>query len=85
MTDTVNRYYGEFMTREAAEQRISEVRAVVADQFSGMSEILADMVSELEVYDKFDFASAERVTAALQRLGHPAGGGQLPHRPLGAA
>lgn len=69
MTDTVNRYYGEFMTREAAERRISEVRAVVADQFSGMSEILADMVSELEVYDKFDFASAERVTAALRASG----------------
>lgn len=72
LVDGVNQQYREYRAREAAERRVTEVRAVVSDQFSGMSEILADMTQELEGYEKIDAPMAARLTEVLTDYGiHP--------------
>ena len=57
----INRGYGEHCLREGAFRRLSEIRSVVTDQFSGMAELLSEF-SE-------DFADAEVVdTEAAQHV-----------------
>lgn len=69
VTECVNRFYNEYSAREAAERRVREVRAAVSDQFSGMGEMLRDMADELKLYERFDFAIAEKVIALLHTKG----------------
>lgn len=68
-SQSINQNYSEFMIRQAAERRISEVRAVVSDQFSGMSEMLSDLAEEFKEYERLDSAAAERITAVLRSAG----------------
>lgn len=66
---SVNRYYRNYETNLTADRRISQVRSVVYDQFSGMSEILQDMAQELELYEKYDFALNEKLRLLLKEAG----------------
>ncbi len=66
---SVNNNYREFMIRDTAESRAQQVRNVVADQFVTTSNMLEDMASELELYERFDFASAQKVTEVLRGAG----------------
>lgn len=65
----VNRNYSEFTVREAAERRLGQIRSLVAGQFGTVSRMLEDMAGELELYERFDFAAARRVTESLRSLG----------------
>lgn len=65
----VNRNYSEFTVREAAEQRLAQIRSLVAGQFGTVSRMLEDMAGELELYERFDFAAARRVTESLRAMG----------------
>ena len=57
----INRGYGEHCLREGAFRRLSEIRSVVTDQFSGMAELLSEFSD--------DFADAEQVdTEAAQHI-----------------
>mgnify|MGYP000896140608 CR=1 FL=1 len=69
MTDAVNRNYGEYVVRAAAEERAQQVRDVVADQFETTSSMLEEMASELELYDRFDSAAAQKVEETLRLAG----------------
>lgn len=69
LAEAVNRNYGEFTIREAAESRAQQVRSVVADQFTTTSSMLEDMAAELELYDRFDFTSAQKVEETLRLAG----------------
>ncbi|QAT48816.1 stage II sporulation protein E [Caproiciproducens sp. NJN-50] len=69
MTDAVNRNYGEFVVRAAAEARAQQVRDVVAVQFETTSSMLEEMASELELYDKFDYTAAQKVEETLRLAG----------------
>ena len=69
LTEAVNRNYGEFTIREAAESRAQQVRSVVADQFETTSSMLEDMAAELELYDRFDFTAAQKVEETLRLAG----------------
>jgi stage II sporulation protein E len=69
MTDAVNRNYGEFVVRAAAEGRAQQIRDVVAAQFETTSSMLEEMASELELYDRFDYTAAQKVEETLRLAG----------------
>ena len=69
MTDAVNRGYGEFAVRAAAEDRAQQVRDVVAVQFETTSRMLEEMAGELELYERFDYAAAQKVEETLRLAG----------------
>ncbi len=62
------RKYSDYASRIAAENRIDEVRSVVSDQFSGISDMLRDLGEDFTNDEQFDSATAENVSAALKSL-----------------
>ncbi len=60
--------YSDYTSRIAAENRIDEVRSVVSDQFSGISEMLYDLSMDFKNDEQFDSAAAENAAAALKNL-----------------
>ena len=69
VTEAVNRNYGEFVVRDAAESRAQQIRDVVANQFTTAGMMLEDMASELEMYEKFDAGAAQKVEEVLRLAG----------------
>nr|WP_319487360.1 SpoIIE family protein phosphatase [uncultured Caproiciproducens sp.] len=69
MLDTVNSNYNEFMIKDAADSRAQQVRNMVSDQFTTTSNMLEDMAAELELYEQFDFAAAQKVGEVLRGAG----------------
>lgn len=69
MINAINTNFKEFMIRDAAENRARQVRSVVADQFITTSNMLEDMASELELYERFDFNSAQKISEVLRNAG----------------
>ncbi len=61
--------YRQLSSREAAQRRVDEVRGVLIDQFSGISEMLYDMACEFESARRYDLEAAERVESALREAG----------------
>lgn len=69
IVSSVNNIYHEFTIKDAAESRAQQIRSMVADQFLTTSNMLEDMASELELYERFDFASAQKVSEVLRSAG----------------
>lgn len=69
IVEAVNRNYGEFAVRDAAERRAQQVRGTVATQFATTADILEDMAAELELCEKFDFAAAQKIEEVLRLAG----------------
>lgn len=69
LVNSVNNRYKEFTIRDAAESRAQQVRSMVTDQFLTTSNMLEDMASELELYERFDFTAAQKVTEVLRNTG----------------
>ena len=69
MVEAVNKNYGEFAIKDAAENRARQIRGVVAGQFETTSRMLEDMAGELELYEKFDFTAAQKVEEVLRLAG----------------
>lgn len=63
------RHFSDYLSRIAAETRVSEVRGIISDQFDGISVMLSELSNDLENDLRFDHALAEKATAALQTLG----------------
>lgn len=61
--------YRNLVAAQEAQRRVSELRGVVAGQFSGVSDILSDLSREFENVTRADDDSAARITAALHTLG----------------
>lgn len=61
--------YRNLVAAQEAQRRVSELRGVVAGQFSGVSDILSDLSKEIESVANADEDSAQRITAALHALG----------------
>ncbi len=61
--------FADYAAKSAAENRLDEVRAVVCDQFDGISGMLSDIVSELDNDEQYDTAAAARVADALKEIG----------------
>ena len=60
--------YSEYTSKLSAENRIREIRDVVADQFAGISDMLCDLARDFELDEQFDNATAQRICAALKSI-----------------
>ena len=69
MAESVNKCYKHFLSSEAAEKRIDEVRQVVAGQFCGLGDILGEMAEEYANYEVFDTDLACQITTKLKESG----------------
>ncbi len=68
MGQSVKRHYSDYASRVAAESRLSDVRNVVSDQFSGISNMLLDLSDELNRDEAFDDVTAGKIAAALKNI-----------------
>lgn len=68
MGNATYKYYSEYISAITAERRIEEVRSVVADQFSGVSQMLLSLASDFDTDERFDAAAASRISAALKNI-----------------
>lgn len=62
----VNRGYGDHCLREGAFRRLSEIRAVVTDQFAGMAELLGEFSHDFKSAEQVDTDAAARVRAVCE-------------------
>lgn len=70
IADAVTGAYRDYLGGIEASARITQIRSMVAGQFSGLSEILGDMAEEFENYKTFDADCAARVSEYLHRHGY---------------
>lgn len=66
---SMNINYREYLSALEAQRRVSDVRGVVAGQFSGVSDILSDLSKEFKNTMRCDTDSSERIMSALNALG----------------
>ena len=66
---SMNLNYREYLSALEAQRRVSDVRGVVAGQFSGVSDILSDLSDEFKNTMRCDLDSSERIISALSALG----------------
>ncbi|MGN1432224.1 MAG: SpoIIE family protein phosphatase [Ruminococcus sp.] len=66
---SMNLNYREYLSALEAQRRVSDVRGVVAGQFSGVSDILSDLSDEFKNTMRCDTESSERIVSALSALG----------------
>ncbi|MDD6175059.1 MAG: SpoIIE family protein phosphatase [Firmicutes bacterium] len=66
---TITAAYEDFHAGEAAERRISEIRAVVGSQFLGVSEMLRDLAADYRDKSLFDRETAQQIEQFLCRHG----------------
>lgn len=69
ITRSMNLNYREYLSAIEAQRRVSDVRGVVAGQFSGVSDILSDLSDEFKNTMRCDLDSSERIISALSALG----------------
>ncbi|MBQ7999960.1 MAG: SpoIIE family protein phosphatase [Ruminococcus sp.] len=65
----INESYKEYLCELSAQRRITQVRSVVAGQFSGLSHMLWDLSEEFQSFEDFDTESAEKITESLKNIG----------------
>lgn len=66
---SMNLNYREYLSAIEAQRRVSDVRGVVAGQFSGVSDILSDLSDEFKNTMRCDLDSSERIISSLSALG----------------
>ncbi len=66
---SMNLNYREYLSAIEAQRRVSDVRGVVAGQFSGVSDILSDLSDEFKNTMRCDLDSSEKIISALSALG----------------
>ncbi len=69
MEDTVKNRYSQYASLIAAENRIDEVRQVVSEQFTGISEMLGELALNFSCEQQFDSLAAESAVSALKNIG----------------
>lgn len=62
----INRGYGDHCMREGAFRRLSEIRAVVTDQFAGMAELLNEFSHDFKNAEQVDTDAGARVRAVCE-------------------
>lgn len=66
---SVKQHCAEYESRRIADQRISEVRGVISDQFSAISDMLGDLCEEFKYEIRHDAKSAENIVLTMKNLG----------------
>lgn len=69
LAESINRNYKDYLASVAADKRITQIRSVVAGQFSGLGNILNDLSIEFDNICDYDCESASRVCAAVEGMG----------------
>lgn len=69
LTAAINNLYGQFISREAARRKVAEAKQVAAEQFEGLSSMLAEFSDELREIASIDSAASDRVAAMLREMG----------------
>ncbi len=69
LAGNINESYKEYLSELSAQRRITQVRSVVAGQFSGLSDMLWDLSEEFQNFEDFDTDSAQRITEELKNQG----------------
>ncbi len=69
VTRKVNNGYNEYLIREGAWRRLSEIRTVITDQFAGMSELLDELSENFTGAQQVDTEAAARVMAVCEDHG----------------
>ncbi|MBR2714882.1 MAG: SpoIIE family protein phosphatase [Ruminococcus sp.] len=69
LVGSINDSYKDYLSCESARRRITQIRSVVAGQFSGLSDILEDLSDEFENYERYDMACSQRVIESLSAIG----------------
>ena len=69
VTRLVNAGYREHLVREGAWRRLSEIRAVVTDQFSGMADMLEELAADFALEERLDADAAARVSDVCEAHG----------------
>ncbi len=69
MKETLEKEYGDFLAKRAAQKRIDEVRSVVCDQFEGMSSMLSEMAVDFEKARRYDIATAKLISSRIKEIG----------------
>lgn len=69
MRDEVNKNYGRYLMKEAAELRAAQVREAAEQHFITTAGILEEMAGEFSLYQHFDEEAARRVTEILEDNG----------------
>lgn len=65
----INAAYVEYAVREGAWRRLSEIRAVVTDQFAGMSDMLDELSQDFAKTEQVDSEAATRVIHVCEEFG----------------
>ena len=65
MRDEINKNYGRYLLKEAAELRAAQIREVVEEHFQTTADILEEMAGEFSQYQSFDEEAAARVKEIL--------------------
>lgn len=65
----INAAYGEHLLRESAWRRLSEIRGVLTDQFSGVGNMLTELSQALSAERRMDAQTAERARAVCESYG----------------
>ncbi|MBQ1437218.1 MAG: SpoIIE family protein phosphatase [Clostridia bacterium] len=69
MANSINRNYDSYKSFLSAESRVTQIRGVVAGQFGGLGDILADLKEEFDSFESYDTAASERICAYLRSSG----------------
>lgn len=69
LAHSISKNYEQLLAYQQANQRVTQVRSVVAGQFSGLSELLCDLSQELNTVETYDTDCEGRVTNALRKIG----------------
>ncbi len=67
--NSLYRNYRRFLAGRAAEQRVEEMRQIVADQFCGISDMLRDLEEEINTSQSYDINKAGEIAEALKQIG----------------
>ena len=68
---SINAGYRAYLVREDAWRRLSEIRTVITDQFSGMADLLSELCGRFSDTQRVDMETAGRVVALCEDFGMP--------------
>ena len=69
LTAAVSNLYAQFISKETARRKVAEAKQVAAEQFEGLSSMLAEFSEELSEIRSIDTDASDRVTAMLREMG----------------
>lgn len=71
LANLINQNYDNLKSTIVAQRRVDEIRAVVYDQFCGMSDMLYDLKEDLSKVEKYDTSTAEKLSVFFKDIGVP--------------